>query len=296
MGRRDLDAQTATRRSRGKGRATGPHGRAHLLLLPWHLVGPRATTAHRLAAAPYRSRRHLLRCSATRSVGAGQGGRAGREEGRGALTTATVRAPRPEHVRPAMECARHGTGVCPAANGVGRTEGRRLPRRATTAATTAKSRGRAIAFEREWQCALASPGTLQAHQHKAAEHASKGPGKDRRLPRRACVNPKTWRRRRGRRGCGCSRRASVPVVVEDAILGHGARQVAWSLGRVALGNKATRPRQHSPKARALAVNHRRRVTGCWGSMQGLRPAEAPSRAMLVVSQTCTAASALAEAA
>ena len=68
-GRTNSDLSVAWR-----GRATGPQGRAHLLLLLWHRVGLWATTAQRLPAASYRPMRHLL------SVGSGQCGRASRED------------------------------------------------------------------------------------------------------------------------------------------------------------------------------------------------------------------------
>ena len=72
----------------------------------------------------------------------------------------------------------------------------------------------AMAFEHEWQCAQASPEKRQASQHKAAEHASKGRGKDRRHPLPQRTLP---RRRRRRRGLGAAAAAPCLLLVEGTV-------------------------------------------------------------------------------
>ena len=118
-----------------------------------------------------------------------------------AVGRGTDREPRREQQqRGAAHAARSATG-CEASGGAPR--GPHLAQAARLAA---------IAFEREWQCAVASPEKRNAHQHKAAEHARKGRGKGRRHP---LPQPSLPRRRRRRQGASAA--ATCLLLVEGAV-------------------------------------------------------------------------------
>ena len=139
---------------------------------------------------------------------------------------------REQQQRGAAHAARSATG-CEASGGAPRG-----PHLAPAARLAAK------AFEREWQCAVASPEKRHAHQHKAAEHASKGRGKHRRHP---LPQPSLPRRRRRRLGASAAAPCLLPVEGAADLSGCQARIGAGCQGVLRLAQRQNLPPDPRPE-------------------------------------------------